>query len=152
MTSYLIKINDIVNCTESIIARPTNFSTYIDDFKCIFEHIDISNVYCFDLDEDKHQMTIFKTVDKVSKGWIYNTKSSCKTLLYTLNLIKTNPQLASVLDQCPLLEEVPYQVSTKLHYEPDRVLQDFQRDLTNELKLKFTQPNLGLAPILSSIL
>lgn len=90
---YFIKITDH-NDNEHVISKSTTLETYIQDFKIISDSINKQNE--FTLKVLPLGLELFKNETVINKGYIYNTTSSKKSLLYKLSLIKVDSDFISL--------------------------------------------------------
>lgn len=84
---YFIKITDH-NDDEHVISKLTTLETYTQDFKIISDDINKHNE--FTIKVLPLGLELFKNETIINKGYIYNTTSSKRTLLYKLSLIKVH--------------------------------------------------------------
>lgn len=171
MSRYLIKIHDKVNNSERIIMKQTTLESYNDDYKLIYDQLNINNDLSCTFTNSTAIASIFKYETIITKGYIYNSKKIINNILYELSLIKIDELSSIFINTTQIQTESDHESEPEIapeivpEIEPvfqstfDSVIEDFAYEFSKcDLNTYYTNPfdyiyktqsDIILSPVLS---
>lgn len=120
---------------EFVINKLTNTEQWKTDFLNLFNSI--NDDYQNTIDNEKRTMTVFKKVDQIKKGWIYNSVEQKDDIVFTLSLIKIHDEFSEILVKANSNAETQTEFEDEFVREFDReTVIDFDSDVDYEYEVR----------------